>query len=291
MKILVLGATGMIGSAIYKILHAKPFLKTYGGVRDPEDKKFFRVPLQQNLIYYGDLTDENSIPVILDSANPEVVINCAGLTKHKKDADNPEIAMPINAAMPHQFASACNDRNIRFIHISSDCVFSGTKGGYVESDTPDALDAYGRSKAIGEVIKGNALTLRTSTIGHELCSSYGLLEWFLSQDTKCLGFSRAIFSGLPSVIFAEVIKDFVLPNPNLRGLYHVSADPISKYELLGLIAKIYGKKIEINQDREFTIDRSLNYEKFRTATGYIPAAWPDLIETMYKNHRAEIQYV
>jgi dTDP-4-dehydrorhamnose reductase len=162
---------------------------------------------------------------------------------------------------------------------------------YVEDDLPDALDLYGRSKALGEEIQGNAITLRTSTIGHELHTNYGLLEWFLSQDKECQGFSKAIFSGLPSVVLAEVIRDFVLPNPKLRGLYQVSADPINKYDLLSLIATIYGKKIEIKQDREFTIDRSLNYQKFKAATGYVPAAWPELIEIMYKNHRSDINYV
>ena len=184
-----------------------------------------------------------------------------------------------------------SDRNIRFIHISSDCVFSGSKGMYVESDLPDATDLYGRSKALGEVVNGNALTLRTSTIGHELHTKYGLLEWFLSQENECFGFSRAIFSGLPSVVFAEVIKDFVLPNPHLEGLYHISAEPINKYELLKLIASIYGKKIEIKQDREFTINRSLNHEKFKAATSYTPAPWPELIETMYKNYKADTNYV
>ena len=291
MKILVLGASGMIGSAIYKRLHVESYIDVYGGVRDLSSKKFFPAALQENLENYGDLVNKESMIFALEKVQPEVVINCAGLTKHKKGADNPEIAMPINATMPHQCASACNDRNIRFIHISSDCGFSGANGGYVEADTPDALDIYGRSKAMGEVINGNALTLRTSTIGHELFTNYGLLEWFLSQDAECLGFSRAIFSGLPNIVFADVIKDFVLPNPHLQGLYHVSADPITKYDLLKLIANIYGKKIEIKQDREFTIDRSLNYEKFRAATSYIPAVWSDLIETMYKNHRADIHYV
>jgi dTDP-4-dehydrorhamnose reductase len=161
----------------------------------------------------------------------------------------------------------------------------------VEDDLPDASDLYGRSKALGEVIDGNAITLRTSTIGHEFYSNYGLLEWFLSQNKECQGFSKAIFSGLPSIVFAEVIKDFVLPNPDLQGLYHVSADPINKYDLLGLIAKIYGKKIEIKRDHEFIIDRSLNYQKFKAETGYTPASWPNLIETMYKNYRADIHYV
>lgn len=287
----MLGASGLIGSAIYKKLHAVNSFEVYGGLRDPNSRNLFSITLQNNLVNYGDLSRGLSSPFVLDKIKPSVVINCAGLTKHKKEADNPEIAMPINVSMPHQFASACDSRGIRFIHISSDCVFSGLKGGYVESDSPDALDLYGRSKAMGEVMSGNALTLRTSTIGHELCTRYGLLDWFLSQDEECLGFSKAVFSGLPSIVFAEVIKDIVLPNPDLKGLYHVSADPINKYELLKLIANVYGKKIEIKQDCEFTIDRSLNYEKFKVATGYTPTSWPELIETMYKNYKVDANYV
>lgn len=283
MKILILGVSGMIGSALYKRLSAVSNLEIYGGVRDLSIQKYFSESLREGLVICGDLSVNQSIHSILNNVNPEVVINCAGLTKHKKEADNPEIVMPINASMPHQFASACDDRGTRFIHISSDCVFSGSKGGYVEDDSPDASDLYGRSKALGEVTQGNSITLRTSTIGHELHTNYGLLEWFLSQDKECQGFSKAIFSGLPSLVFAEVIKDFVLPNSDLRGLYHVSVDPISKYELLELIASNYGKKIEIKEDREFTIDRSLNYQKFKLATGYTPASWPNLIESMYNN--------
>jgi dTDP-4-dehydrorhamnose reductase len=286
-----MGASGMIGNAIYKKLHAESSFNVYGGMRDLRSHKFFSAHLQENLVSYGDLAKEGAISLALQKVNPEVVINCVGLTKHRQEADYPEIVMPINVTMPHQFASACNHRGIRFIHISSDCVFSGSKGMYLESDLPDASDLYGKSKALGEVVSGNALTLRTSTIGHELHSTYGLLEWFLSQNKECLGFSNAIFSGLPSVVFAEVIKDFVLPNANLVGLYQVAAEPINKYELLKLIANIYGKKIEIKQDREFTINRSLNYEKFKAATGYTPAAWPELIETMYKNYKADTNHV
>jgi dTDP-4-dehydrorhamnose reductase len=291
MKILILGASGLIGSAIYKKLHTDSTLEVYGGMRDLNAAKFFKASLQKDIVHTGDLTIKDQILFLLEKVNPEVVINCAGLTKHRRGCDNPDIAMPINVDMPHHFASICNDRNIRFIHISSDCVFSGLKGNYFEEDHPDALDLYGKSKALGEVVSGNSLTLRTSTIGHELYSSYGLLEWFLDQGKECFGFSRAIFSGLPSVVFAEVIKNFVLSNNHLRGLYHVSADPINKYDLLKLIAKIYGKKIKIKQDSEITIDRSLNYQKFQVVTGYTPDAWPDLIETMYKNYKTDTNYV
>lgn len=281
MRILILGASGMIGSAIYKRLSAASNLEIYGGVRDLSIQKYFTEALQNSLIACGNLSVTESIHSILQKVKPDVVINCAGLTKHKKEADDQKIVMPINATMPQQLAHVCDSWGIRFIHISSDCVFSGAKGGYVEDDLPDALDLYGRSKALGEIVLGSAITLRTSTIGHELHTKYGLLEWFLAQDKQCQGFSRAIFSGLPSVVFAEVIKDFVLPNPDLRGLYHVSADPINKYDLLELIAKIYKKKIEIKPNQEFTIDRSLNYQKFKEATGYTPSSWPKLIEFMH----------
>ncbi len=291
MKVLVLGASGLIGSAMYKTLYADKNIEAYGGLRNLRIQKHFSSPLQDNLVDCGDLLLEKSISSLLKKVNPEVVINCVGLTKHKKNADDPSVAMPINAFMPHEFALACNDRNIRLIHISSDCVFSGSKGGYVEGDAPDAIDIYGRSKAMGEVIDGNALTLRTSTIGHELGTSHGLLEWFLSQNRECFGFSKAIFSGLPSVVFAEIIKDFVLPNLSLKGLYHVSAEPINKYDLLKLIAKIYGKKIEIKEDRQLILDRSLSCEKFKAETGYKPIVWSKLIEVMYKNHLAESNYV
>ena len=134
MRILILGASGMIGSALFKRLSSVSNLELYGGVRDLSIQKYFSASLQDRLVNCGDLAVNESIHSILKKINPDVVINCAGLTKHKKEADDPVIAMPINASMPHQFASACDDRGIRFIHRSSDCVFSGAKGGYVEDD-------------------------------------------------------------------------------------------------------------------------------------------------------------
>jgi dTDP-4-dehydrorhamnose reductase len=168
------------------------------------------------------------------------------------------------------------------IHVSTDCVFSGKKGNYREDDFCDALDLYGKSKILGEVDYPHAITLRTSTIGPELQSSYGLLNWFLSQGGSCKGYSQAIFSGLPTVVFARIIRDIVIPHVELSGLYHVAASPINKFDLLGLIAKSYQKDIEIIQDDSFKIDRSLNSEKFRRATGYDSPTWPQLIKLMHE---------
>lgn len=283
MKILILGANGMIGNAIYRRLSAELSLNVYGGVRDLNCKFFFPTHLQKNLLNYGNLLLRENQLLALSKVNPDIVINCVGLTKHKFEENISEGSLEINSVMPHHFSSSCNERGIRFIHISTDCVFSGLKGGYVESDAPDALDLYGKSKAMGEVVNDGSLTLRTSTIGHELCTKYGLLEWFLSQDQECVGFSKAIFSGLPSVIFAEVILNYVLFNSDLKGLFHIAAEPINKYDLLVLIAKIYDKKIDIKKDCEFIIDRSLNCDKFMTKCGFIASSWPDLIKSMYND--------
>ena len=176
----------------------------------------------------------------------------------------------------------CRATGARLIHISTDCVFSGAKGGYREADFPDANDLYGRSKLLGEVDYPNAVTLRTSIIGHELSGHRSLLGWFLKQQGKVKGFRRAIFSGLPTVELSRLVRDVVLQNPRLTGLYHVAAQPIDKYELLQLVAEIYNKNIELVPDDQLVIDRSLNADRFYEATGYRASTWPELIQSMYE---------
>jgi dTDP-4-dehydrorhamnose reductase len=220
---------------------------------------------------------------LFSQTRPEVVINCAGLTKHLPDGNTPIPALAMNALLPHRLAQMCVIAKARLIHISTDCVFSGVLGNYKEQDDTDAPDVYGKTKALGEVTIGDVVTLRTSTIGHECGTRFGLLEWFLAE-TQCKGFRHAIFSGLPSVEFARVIRDIVIPNPSLSGLYHVGANPIDKLSLLQEIARIYRKDISIVIDDTFRINRSLNTDKFAAATGYRAPAWPELIEAMYQDH-------
>ena len=211
---------------------------------------------------------------------PDVVINCVGLIKQLSDFSDPLKAIPINSMLPHRLARLCEGR-ARFIHISTDCVYDGRKGNYVESDSPDARDLYGMSKYIGEVMYPHSITLRTSIIGHELQSKNSLVEWFLSQGPSCKGFKRAVFSGLPAVVLAQIIRDIIIPDKKLSGIYHLAAKPISKYDLLTLIASIYCKSIQIIPDNTYVIDRSLNANKFRIATDYIAPEWPTLIRTMH----------
>jgi dTDP-4-dehydrorhamnose reductase len=166
------------------------------------------------------------------------------------------------------------------VHISTDCVFSGAKGGYMEEDAPDARDLYGRSKLLGEVDCPHAVTLRTSIIGHELNSAHGLIGWFLAQQGNVKGYTRAIFSGLPTYELARVIRDLVLPRAEMHGLFHVASRPISKYDLLHMVNQEYGKGLKIEPDDHLKIDRSLNANRFLEATGYKAPDWPDLIAQM-----------
>jgi len=211
-----------------------------------------------------------------------VVINCVGVVKQLESAEDPLVVLPINALLPHRLVRLCETNGARFVHVSTDCVFSGKRGNYQEHDPADADDLYGRSKYLGEVDYPNAITLRTSIIGHELSTTHGLIGWFLSQAGQVRGYRRAIFSGLPTVELARVIRDYVLSQPELRGVYHVSAAPISKYDLLTLVAKTYGRTTQIVPDDNVVIDRSLDSLRFRQATGYEPPVWLDLVRRMHE---------
>jgi dTDP-4-dehydrorhamnose reductase len=281
MKVLVFGASGMIGNAMIRVLSEKKEWQVFGTLRSEDAKRFYSPAVACRLMTGVDVDKHDALVRVFSQVKPNVVINCIGLTKHHKEANDPLLVIPINALLPHRLAEVCSIAGARLVHVSTDCIFAGTKGGYVEDDPADANDIYGKLKFLGEVKYANAITLRTSTIGHELQSTYGLLEWFLSQKERCKGFNRAFFSGLPSTVFAQIIRDIVIPRTDLSGLYHVGANPISKYDLLCLIAKAYGKSIDIIQDDEFVIDRSLNSERFCKATGYVAPAWPELIQSMH----------
>lgn len=281
MKVLVLGASGMIGSTTFRVLSERHDWVVYGTTRSERVKQFFPPRLAERLVANVDAVNYDTLVEVVARTHPNVVINCIGATKHKADGKSPLAAIPLNALLPHRLANLCAAVKARLVHVSTDCVFSGKQGNYTENDIPDAGDLYGKTKVLGEVDYPHAITLRTSTIGHELQSNYGLLEWFLSQQGRCRGFRRALFSGLPTVAFASVIRDIVIQRPALHGLYHVGGQPIAKYDLLKLIAETYGKKIEVVPDDDFVIDRSFSAERFRNATGYVAPNWPELIKVMH----------
>ena len=281
MRVLVLGASGMLGNAMIRILSEKEDWEVFGTIRSGAVKRFFAPKIAERLVAGCDVENHDALVKLFGQVQPEVVINCISLAKQLLNAGDPLLMIPIYALLPHRLAGLCGLTGTRLVHISTDGVFSGAKGGYSEDDPVDAKDLYGTSKFLGEVHYPHTITLRTSMIGHELQSAHGLLGWFLSQQERCKCFSRAIFSGLPTVVLAQIIRDVVIPRPDLFGLYHVAARPISKYDLLRLVAEVYGKSIEIMPDDQLVIDRSLNAERFRAATGYVAPDWPQLIKLMH----------
>jgi dTDP-4-dehydrorhamnose reductase len=281
MKILIVGANGMLGNMVVRVLAENLDNQVFGSVRDDCWKNFFSLSVRNRIISGIDVMNFDVMSGLFKDIAPDLVINCAGVTKHNLNAEDALVSISINSLLPHQLANLCKSFGARMIHISTDCVFSGKTGSYTENDMPDAWDLYGKSKLIGEVLYPHTITLRTSIIGHELQTKYGLLEWFLSQKNRCNGFAGAIFSGFPTVVLAQIIRDVIIPNAGLSGLYNVATNPISKFELLSLIAKIYKKEIQIIEDDSLMIDRSLNADRFRLATGYEPPAWPELIKTMH----------
>ncbi|MDR7022772.1 dTDP-4-dehydrorhamnose reductase family protein [Pseudomonas peli] len=286
MKVLVLGVTGMLGNAAFRVFGTDSSYETWGTLRSHAALRYFLPNTHVRLLSGVDVLDHNALVTVLGKVRPDVVINCVGLIKQQADAKDPLTALPINAMLPHRLARLCELVGARLVHISTDCVFSGRKGLYLESDLSDAEDLYGKSKYIGELHDlPHAITLRTSIIGHELGSNYALVDWFLSQEGGVKGFTKAIFTGLPTVELARVMKDFVVPHPQLNGLYHVAAEPIDKFRLLSQVAAQYDKTIDIRPDDALVIDRSLDGSRFREATGYVAPEWPELIRRMYEQRR------
>jgi len=282
-KILILGATGMLGHTLFRKLSERDNMDVYASCRSREVlSRWFKRELIERTRGEVDAGNFDSVLQILAEIKPNVVINCIGVIKQLAGAKDPLQCIEINALFPHRLAKACQAVDARLIHISTDCVFSGKKGMYVEDDFPDCDDLYGRTKLLGEVDYPHAVTLRTSIIGHELHSSVSLIDWFLEQEGSVRGFKKAIYSGFPTVEMAQIIAELVIPRPELSGLYHVSSEPISKYDLLCLVRETYGKTIEIEPYDDFVCDRSLDSSRFRAATGYVPLPWPKLVARMYE---------
>lgn len=290
MRILIIGATGMLGYSLFSNLNEHSNLSVFGTVRNITGKEHFFKDTQLQIISGVDAYDITSLEKAVAEVYPDVVINCVGLIKQHGISKQHIDAVKINALLPHALANICDQVNAKLIHFSTDCVFTGEVGLYTEDSLPDARDLYGKSKCLGEVNYGKHLTLRTSIIGHELTSAVSLVDWFLSQCESTKGFSKAIFSGLPTSYIAKLMVDCILPNPEVAGLLHLSVDPIDKYTLLQLVAKQYQKQITIVESQDLVIDRSLNSDEFRHLTKFSPPPWSELVEYMYsdfvKRHKA-----
>lgn len=225
--------------------------------------------------------DAKAVRDAITTVSPDVVINAVGIIKQLLSSQDVIRTLEINSIFPNRLAELGREFGFRLICISTDCVFNGEKGGYTEDSAPDAYDLYGKSKNLGEVVSENCLTLRTSIIGRELGTSHSLVDWFLSnRGGKVKGFVNAIYSGFPTIVFADIIASLIDEHPNLQGLYHVSSEPIGKFDLLELVNKYYDADIGIEPDTDFKIDRSLDSTRFRRETGFQPLAWDEMVRRM-----------
>ena len=215
-------------------------------------------------------------------SRPEVVLNAVGIVKQLAAAHAAIPSIAVNSLWPHLLAEACAARGARLVQVSTDCVFSGVRGDYGEEDDPDAHDLYGRSKLLGEIVdRDDVLTIRTSIVGWQLGQPTGLLGWFAAHRTEPLkGFRRAVFSGLSTRALAEVVRDVVVPDPSLHGLWHVSADPIDKDSLLRRLATRLAWDVDLRPVDEPVIDRSLDSSRFRDRTGWRPPSWEAMLDQL-----------
>ena len=284
MKIIILGCTGRLGNTITKYFFGINDCEIYPIIRDYSKIKFFKQKYHENFIGIKNFLDFSELRRVIEPLKADIIINCIGIT-NKFSSDKPFMIqefIKINSLFPHQLYQVCSENNIRLIHFSTDCIFSGKKGSYSETDIPDPIDIYGKSKLLGELDYENCITIRKSIIGHELSSKNGLLEWFIGQKEVVQGFKKVVFSGLTTLELSEILEKYIIPSENLQGIINVTGKSITKYELLKNIAKIYKKSINLKPDESVVIDRSLDGSKFSSLTGYTTKSWDDLIYAMHQ---------
>jgi dTDP-4-dehydrorhamnose reductase len=286
-KVLVVGGTGMLGHKLVNVLAADKNLAVHCSVR--------RLPPAEwrasDALYHEGIEigyDRPALPQLLARLAPDVVVNAAGAVKQKDLGPVMDATLYLNGVLPHMIALRNPNRQGRLVHISTDCVFRGDRGGYLETDAPDAVDLYGRSKAIGEVDYGNHLTIRTSMVGWEMKGFLGLLSWFVRQpeDAEVPGFERAIFSGLPTVTLAHTIAALIRNGIPMSGVYHVASEPINKRELLERVAHALALTRRVVPSDAVVIDRSLNDTAFRTATSTKRPGWDELTDALAEDFRS-----
>jgi dTDP-4-dehydrorhamnose reductase len=272
-RVLVLGGDGMLGHELLRELG--PAHEVAVTLRQPSSAYERHGLFHAGNAYYGiDVRQPDAVPGVLDDFGPDAVVNAVGIIKQRPDGQSTVPCLEVNALFPHRLAALCHTTGARLVHLSTDCVFSGDRGSYREEDRPDPPDVYGMTKLLGEVDDGSALVLRSSIVGLELASSRSLVEWFLQSRGTVRGFTRAIYTGLTTTEMSRLVEKLLLEHPELHGLWHVASEPISKYDLLRLLASTLGKAdVEIVADDSVACDRSLLADRLADAIGYAPPRW------------------
>jgi dTDP-4-dehydrorhamnose reductase len=274
MRILVIGGDGMLGHRLVQELSIRHEVSATS--RGDGTGPFSGV----------DVKSTAAVARAIDAARPDAVVNAAGLVKQRPEASDLPEAIEVNALFPHRLAALCRERSVRLVHISTDCVFSGRRGGYREEDEPDPVDTYGRTKLLGEVTAAPALTLRTSLVGLEVRRASGLIEWFLAQRGEVSGYTRALFSGLTTAEASRVIALVLEGGRPASGLWHVASAPISKADLLGgLVTCLQRKDLRIVEDGSVVVDRTLDGSRFAAETGYRAPHWSGMLAELSEEIR------
>ena len=273
----MLGAAGMLGHRLWREVRGR--IETFAAIRrsyrEYASLGWFD---ERRVIDRIDATSDEDLERAFRVARPDVVINAVGLVKQRHDGVDPVRSITINALLPHQLAAWAATAGARLIHLSTDCVFSGHRGNYRESDVPDAMDLYGRSKLLGEVDRDGCLTIRTSMVGREIGSAHGLVEWFLGhRGEQVRGYTRARFSGLTTLELARVIANVITEHRSLQGVWHVAGEQISKFELLSQMNEAFGLGTTIEPDDSLVCDRTMDATRFMNATGYRPPSWAAMV--------------
>lgn len=278
MRVLILGGDGMLGHQLLREL--APLHETRVTLRQPlAAYRAFGLFNARNAFDGVEAREPAALSRVLADFRPDAVVNAIGIVKQRADGKDGVLSVEVNSIFPHLLSRLCGAHGARLVHLSTDCVFSGRKGNYVETDPADPVDVYGFSKLLGEVDRPRALTLRTSMIGRELSRKTGLLEWFLSQRGRMIrGYRKAIFTGFSTAELARIIGRLLAQHPAAAGIYHVASAPISKFDLLSRLNRRLRLGVEIAPDDEFACDRSLDAARFGSAFGYTPPGWDEMVD-------------
>jgi len=282
MKILILGGDGMIGHKMGQVLSAQNH-EIVISIREKKDLTLKSISSKAK-VFFNDFLKDNILD-FLDKVNPDVIINAIGITIRRGSTKNISDTIYLNSFFPHQLSNWAVAFKKRLIHFSTDCVFSGSEGSYLEDTTPDALDYYGKTKGLGEVNSKSSLTIRSSMIGPELFNKTELFEWIINNKEKEInGFSRVMYSGVTTVYMAKLVADLIDNHKNLSGIYNVASKPISKFELLRLINDNFDLGLIINDDKTVISNKTLNASKIEKEIGLQPPSWDELIFELKKDY-------
>ena len=284
MQVCILGAGGMLGHMLVRVLSDDH--DVYGTSKQEWSERAGLARFLEKKRWLGgvDAKDIKTVNNCFAEHQFDVVINCIGVVKQRVHRTTDDEMIEINARFPHKLSDICAALGTRLIHISTDCVFSGNKGDYVETDTPDPVDIYGSSKLAGEIVDAHNLTIRTSHVGRELTNFTSLFEWILKNRGKqVVGYSNAIYSGLTTYSLAVVINSMLATGVNIGGLVHVASKSLSKFQLITELNSRLGLGIDIKMDESVVINRSLRAsDQLKQFKIEIPS-WDQMLDNFCKD--------